>query len=107
MFFSPALTNVENSGFLELFSISWASDLIVSGFKKTLTLADLNRLARSETSSFNYEKFLRHYNEEKERSKGGDVSIGRVILRLIRTKYLFAIFYLLITLILQLFTAVS
>lgn len=107
LFCSPDKTNLENAGFLELMSITWASDVIISGFKKALKPSDLGRLSDSETAVHNYNRFLRFYEEEKGRSKDGNVSFGKVFIRLVRTKYIFASVVLLVALALQVFSAVS
>eukprot|EP00794_Sanderia_malayensis_P007271 gene7271-8082_t len=102
---SSKLTKLENAGFFEFFLITWASDIITAGFKKALKLPDLGRLSKNEQSCVNYNKFVRCCNEERDRQKTDNVPVGKILFRIVRTNYILAVIYLLISLLLQLFTA--
>ena len=105
--FSPELTSLENSGFLEIATASWSSDVIRKGFKRTLQSNDLERLPSSTTAAVSYKRFMRIYNEEKAAKGEGNVSLGKVYWRMVRTKYISCIICLLVNLSLEFTSAVS
>ena len=83
---------------MELLLQTWATEIIVKGFKRTLQLSDLTDLVTSETAEKNLERFSRFYKEEKRNSGGKDVSVGRVLFKALLTRYVMAILVLLLAL---------
>eukprot|EP00112_Aurelia_sp_Birch-Aquarium-sp1_P025655 Seg8654.1 transcript_id=Seg8654.1/GoldUCD/mRNA.D3Y31 product="Multidrug resistance-associated protein 9" protein_id=Seg8654.1/GoldUCD/D3Y31 len=98
---SPDLTSFENSGFLEIATASWSSDVIKHGFKRTLQSSDLERLPSITTAAVSYKRFTRFYNEEKALKGEENVSLGKVFWKMVRTKYISCIICLLVNISLE------
>ena len=99
--------NPDNSGFLEIASVSWATSIFIKGFKKTLKNEDLGELSRSMTAEVSKNQCIRFYNEEKANTNGNDISLGRVFWRIVRTKILLSIVLLFLYLSVEFIKAVS
>ena len=96
--FSPSFSELENSGWVELLLHSWATEVIIKGFKKTLELADLMDFVKSEAAKANFERFQKFYKEEQRKSGKEDVSVGKVLFKALTTRYIIACLVLLISL---------
>ena len=100
-------TSPDNSGFLEIASVSWATSIFIKGFKKTLKNEDLGELSRSMTAEVSKNQCIRFYNEEIANNNGNDISLARVFWRIVRTKILLSIVLLFLYLTVEFMKAVS
>ena len=104
---SSQLPNEENSGFLEIASVSWATSVFVKGFKKTLTTEDLGELSRTLTAKASKDKLIKIYAEESVKHHGDDVPLTQAFWKTVRTKLLLSIVLLIIYLTVEFSKAVS
>ncbi|CAB4003134.1 multidrug resistance-associated 5-like [Paramuricea clavata] len=96
----PVKHPLDDSGFISFIFLSWATPMIMKGFKKPLETCDLGKLSRSDSAAVNYRRFERFWAEEVKKKGIKDASIGRVIYRTVRTKVIVsALLYVLMLLI--------
>jgi len=90
------IQNEDNSGFLEVATLSWVTGIFVKGFKKTLTSEDLGELSRSMTAEVSKNQLIRYYAEVSTKKNGSDFSPSWAFWRIVRTKILWSVFLLLL-----------
>ena len=104
---SSEIANEDNSGFLEIATISWATGIFVKGFKKTLTSEDLGELSRSMTAEVSKNQLIRYYAEVSTKNNGKDFSPSWAFWRIVRTRMLLSVFFLLLYVSVEFTKAVS
>ena len=106
-FCSPGLSSHDDSGFLEILAVSWATRIFVKGFKQTLQNEDLGELGRSMTAEVSRDRLMRLFAEEKANRGGKDFSLGKVFWRMVRTSILLSVTCLLLYLSIDFISSVS
>ena len=104
---SSEIQNEDNSGFLEVATLSWVTGIFVKGFKKTLTSEDLGELSRSMTAEVSKNQLIRYYAEVSTKKNGSDFSPSWAFWRIVRTKILWSVFLLLLYVSVEFTKAVS
>ena len=60
----------------------------MKGIKDPLQISDLGKLSRDDLAAVNYRRFQRFWAEEVKKKGIKDASIGKVIFRAVRTKFI-------------------
>lgn len=68
--------------------LSWITPIVKKGFKNPLEISDLGKLSRDDLAAVNYRRFQRFWAEEVTKKGIKDASIGKVIFRTVRTKFI-------------------
>ena len=79
---------IDDSGFLALMFMSWATPVIVKGFKKPLYTDDLDKLSNYETAAANFQRGKRIWKEEVGIKGLQEASLPRVAFKAVKTRML-------------------
>ena len=87
---------IDDAGFLSLIFMSWATPVIKQGFKKSLQIADLDKLSPYESADYNFQRINRLWHEEVKQKGHKDASLARVVFRSIRTRAIVGVVFFLL-----------
>ena len=62
--------------------------VISKGFKNVLEISNLGKLSREDLAAVNYRRFQRFWREEVKKKGIKEASIGKVIYRCVRTRFI-------------------
>ncbi|XP_032226749.1 ATP-binding cassette sub-family C member 5 [Nematostella vectensis] len=83
---NPDVPQIDDSGFMSMMFMSWASPIVYKGFRKPLQMDDLGELSQYETIEVNGTRIKRIWDEEVDTVGLKHARLGKVLWRCVRTR---------------------